>query len=40
VLAAAGIVMGKDYPEPVVDLQDSRRLALSAWDQVRQHRAN
>jgi len=36
VLAAAGIVPGKDYPEPVVDLQDSRRRALSAWDQVRQ----
>ena len=36
VLAAAGIVLGKDYPEPLVDLQDSRRQALGAWDQVRQ----
>jgi deoxyribodipyrimidine photo-lyase len=36
VMAAAGIVPGKDYPEPVVDLQDSRRRALNAWDQVRQ----
>jgi deoxyribodipyrimidine photo-lyase len=40
VLAAAGIVPGKDYPEPVVDLPDSRRRALSAWDQVRQRQAN
>jgi deoxyribodipyrimidine photo-lyase len=36
VLATAGIVPGKDYPEPVVDLPDSRKRALSAWDQVRQ----
>jgi deoxyribodipyrimidine photo-lyase len=36
VLADAGIIPGKDYPEPLVDLQDSRRQALSAWDQVRQ----
>ena len=35
VLAAAGIVLGKDYPEPLVDLQESRRQALAAWDQVR-----
>ena len=40
VLAAAGIVPGKDYPEPVVDLQDSRRRALNAWDQVRQLQVN
>jgi len=40
VLAAAGIVPGKDYPEPAVDLQDSRRRALNAWDQVRQQKAN
>jgi deoxyribodipyrimidine photo-lyase len=40
VLAAAGIVLGKDYPEPVVDLQDSRRRALRTWDQVRQLRVN
>ena len=36
VLAAAGVILGKDYPEPVVDLQDSRRRALNAWDQMRQ----
>ena len=36
VLADAGIILGKDYPEPMVDLQDSRRQALGAWDQVRQ----
>jgi deoxyribodipyrimidine photo-lyase len=40
VLAAAGIVLGKDYPEPVVDLQESRRRALGAWDQVRQLQAS
>ena len=34
-LAAAGVNLGKYYPEPVVDLQDSRRLALKAWDEVR-----
>ena len=36
ILADAGIILGEDYPEPLVDLQDSRRRALSAWDQVRQ----
>ena len=36
ILADAGIILGKDYPEPLVDLQASRRRALSAWDQVRQ----
>jgi deoxyribodipyrimidine photo-lyase len=40
VLAEAGIVLGKDYPEPVVDLQDSRRRALNAWDQIRQLHAS
>jgi deoxyribodipyrimidine photo-lyase len=35
VLADAGIILGKDYPEPVVDLQESRRQALVAWDQVK-----
>jgi len=38
VLAGAGICLGKDYPEPLVDLQASRRQALAAWDRVkRQH---
>ena len=36
VLADAGVILGKDYPEPLVDLQDSRKRALGAWDQVRQ----
>lgn len=40
VLADAGIILGKDYPEPLVDLQDSRRQALSAWNQVRQLQRN
>jgi len=35
VLADAGIVLGKDYPEPLVDLQESRRRALGAWEQVK-----
>ena len=40
VLADAGTILGKDYPEPLVDLQDSRRQALSAWNQVRQLQRN
>jgi len=35
ILADAGIILGKDYPEPIVDLQDSRRRALGAWDQTK-----
>jgi deoxyribodipyrimidine photo-lyase len=35
ILADAGITLGKDYPEPLVDLQESRRQALTAWDHVR-----
>jgi deoxyribodipyrimidine photo-lyase len=34
-LADAGIVLGKDYPEPIVDLQESRRRALDAWEHVK-----
>ena len=34
-LADAGIVLGRDYPEPLADLKESRRQALSAWDQAR-----
>jgi len=34
-LADAGIVLGREYPQPLVDLQESRRQALSAWDQVK-----
>jgi deoxyribodipyrimidine photo-lyase len=38
ILADAGVILGKDYPEPVVDLQDSRRQALNAWDHIRHQR--
>jgi deoxyribodipyrimidine photo-lyase len=36
ILADAGITLGKDYPEPLVDLQESRRQALTVWDHIRQ----
>lgn len=35
VLADAGITLGEDYPRPLVDLQESRRRALGAWEQVK-----
>ncbi|MCB1666508.1 MAG: deoxyribodipyrimidine photo-lyase, partial [Pseudomonadales bacterium] len=31
VLREAGIVLGKDYPEAIVDLKDSREQALAAF---------
>jgi deoxyribodipyrimidine photo-lyase len=34
-LEAAGIKLGKDYPEPIVDLRESRQAALSAYDEVK-----
>ena len=34
-LGDAGIRLGKEYPEPVVDLKTSRKQALSAWDRVK-----
>ena len=34
-LANAGICLGKEYPEPVVDLKVSRKQALTAWDRVK-----
>jgi len=34
-LADAGVVLGRDYPEPLVDLKTSRKQALNAWDQVK-----
>ncbi len=34
-LADAGIRMGSDYPEPLVDLQASRKQALAAWEQIK-----
>jgi deoxyribodipyrimidine photo-lyase len=35
VLEDAGIRLGESYPEPIVDLAQSRRDALSAWDEVK-----
>jgi deoxyribodipyrimidine photo-lyase len=35
VLAAAGVVLGTDYPAPVVDLAASRERALAAWQRLR-----
>ena len=34
-LEAAGIRLGRDYPAPIVDLQQSRAAALAAWRQMR-----
>lgn len=34
-LAAAGIVLGRDYPYPIVDLKESREAALAAWQALR-----
>jgi deoxyribodipyrimidine photo-lyase len=31
----AGIVLGEHYPSPIVDLADSRKAALSAWDRIK-----
>lgn len=31
----AGVILGEHYPAPIVDLSDSRKVALSAWDRVR-----
>jgi len=39
ILADAGIRLGKDYPEPVVDLKTSREQALAAWDRVKRQSA-
>jgi deoxyribodipyrimidine photo-lyase len=38
VLADAGIELGVDYPPPLVDLQESRKAALAAWDRVKRQR--
>ena len=35
ILVDAGIRLGKDYPEPLVDLKSSRAEALLAWDRVK-----
>ena len=34
-LADAGIRLGREYPQPVVDLKNSRKQALAAWDRVK-----
>jgi len=34
-LAAAGIVLNRDYPRPIVDLKGSRDRALAAYDAVK-----
>ena len=34
-LQHAGIRLGREYPEPVVDLKTSRIQALAAWDRVK-----
>ena len=36
VLKTAGIVLGKDYPEPVIDLAESRKDALDAYALMRE----
>ncbi|MDX1698595.1 MAG: deoxyribodipyrimidine photo-lyase, partial [Thiohalobacterales bacterium] len=38
-LMDAGIRLGVDYPEPVVDLQASRREALAAWEKIKRRPA-
>jgi deoxyribodipyrimidine photo-lyase len=38
-LADAGIRLGREYPEPVVDLKTSRKQALAAWARIRQRSA-
>ena len=34
-LRAAGVTLGRDYPQPLVDLQHSRAAALTAWRGMR-----
>ena len=34
-LCAAGVTLGRDYPQPIVDLKDSRVAALAAYRQLR-----
>ena len=37
-LAEAGVRLGDEYPQPVVDLPASRKAALAAWDHVKRQR--
>jgi deoxyribodipyrimidine photo-lyase len=39
-LAAAGVVLGETYPEPIVDLKASRGRALDAYDEARRGEAS
>ena len=34
-LAECGIELGRDYPRPIVELDESRKQALSAWEQIK-----
>lgn len=36
VLAASGLVLGRDYPEPILDLRQGRARALDAYAQIKQ----
>ena len=35
VLEQANVRLGENYPQPIVDLKESREKALSAFDQIR-----
>lgn len=35
ILNAAGIILGKNYPKPMIDLKESRETALNAYQQIR-----
>ncbi len=35
ILTAAGIILGKNYPKPIIDLKESRETALNAYQQIR-----
>ncbi len=37
-LRAAGVRLGENYPEPLVDLKETRRRALAAWDRIKTQR--
>ncbi|MGD2137634.1 MAG: deoxyribodipyrimidine photo-lyase [Gammaproteobacteria bacterium] len=39
-LADAGIRLGGEYPEPLVDLKASRQAALAAWKRIKRRRAS
>ena len=35
VLRQAGVVLGEDYPQPLVDLKAGRKRALQVWEQIK-----